>query len=77
MTVCLKCGLDTRRLSPEDVELIETHELCVDCRTADLRKRATYLRDELNDLADDYTPVAGRIPPDLETLITRLTGARP
>ena len=52
---CLKCG--TTPTTPDVAELIETDELCPDCRAANLCDSATEIRDAVAALIRDSLPV--------------------
>ena len=66
---CLKCG--TTPTTPDVAELIETDELCPDCRAANLCDSATEIRDAVAALIRDSLPVmsAGLLPVEVEQLV--------
>ena len=51
MTHCLRCGEKPR--SDAEAGLIETHEMCRQCREADLRERVAFIHAEIRDLSAD------------------------
>ena len=65
---CLKCG--TTPTTPDVAELIETDELCPECRAADLRDSAKEIHDAVADLARDALPAMSRglLPIEVEQL---------
>ena len=66
---CIKCG--TTPTTPDVAELIETDELCPDCRADNLRDSATEIRDAVAALIRDSLPVmsAGLLPAEVEQLV--------
>ena len=77
MTYCTRCGERARDMSDLAADLVETHEMCPDCRRDDLRERIAFIRSELRDLATDAEPAAARglLGDDLEAEINALVGA--
>ena len=66
---CLECG--TTPTTPDVAELIETDELCPECRAADLRDSAKEIHDAIADMARDALPAMtrGLLPVELEQLV--------
>ena len=66
---CLKCG--TTPTTPDVAELIETDELCPDCRANDLRDSVKEINAAITDLARDALPAMtrGLLPVELEQLV--------
>ena len=66
---CLKCG--TTPTTPDVAELIETDELCPDCRAANLCDTATEISSAIADLARDALPAMSRglLPVEVEQLV--------
>ena len=74
-TICISCGDSTRHMRDVEAALVETHEMCIGCRTSDLAERVRFIRAELRDLADDTDPASGLIPDQLEADINQLVAA--
>ncbi|MBB1512014.1 hypothetical protein H5399_05265 [Tessaracoccus sp. MC1627] len=71
-TRCISCGESTRHMRDVEAALVETHEMCIVCRSSDLAERVAYIRAELRDLALDTDPASGLIPDALEADINQL-----
>lgn len=74
-TRCISCGDSTRHMRDVEAALVETHEMCIGCRTSDLAERVRFIRAEIRDLADDTDPASGLIPDGLEAEINQLVAA--
>lgn len=66
------CDRNTRNTDVFEAALIESHELCIQHRTADLAGRLDWIRDEIRDLAADALPAAGHLPEQLAAEIDLL-----
>ena len=72
---CVKCG--TTPTTPDVAELIETDELCPDCRAANLRDSVKEISAAIADLARDALPaqMAGLLPVELKQLVVAYSTA--
>ena len=72
---CIKCG--TTPTTPDVAELIETDELCPDCRAANLSDSATEISSAIADLARDALPAmsCGLLPVEVEQLVAAYVAA--
>ena len=66
---CIKCG--TTPTTPDVAELIETDELCPDCRADNLRDSVKEISAAIADLARDALPAMSRgsLPVEVEQLV--------
>ena len=72
---CIKCG--TTPTTPDVAELIETDELCPDCRAANLRDSVKEIFSAIADLARDALPAMSRglLPVEVEQLVAAYASA--